>query len=96
LGKTRSTIDHFNQQSDNDFSRIQLKDKLSRNVTQTIDHDVKRTKPVDILTNNLEPNEIRALRVANPLHKAFNSHMGKVITSVQHRRRVGEAPNDSQ
>lgn len=32
---------------------------------------------------------MRALRVANPLHHAFNNHLAKVITSVQ-RRKKGE------
>ena len=36
---------------------------------------------------------MRALRVANPLHHAFNTHLAKVITSVQ-RRKKGELSYD--
>jgi hypothetical protein len=76
MNSTNETVGHS---SETGLSRIQLKGKISRNDAKTLDRSQRKQ---DIITNNLEPNEIRALRVANPLHHAFNNHLGKVITSV--------------
>ena len=83
----------INYDSEANFSRIQLKEKISRNPTQTIDHadyKARSKRPVDVLTSHLDEEEMRALRVANPLHHAFNYHLGSVIHSVQNRRKFGD------
>jgi hypothetical protein len=57
---------------------------------RSIDHGStprKHKRPIDTLATILAPNEIKALRVANPLHQAFNSHLQKVVLSVQQRRK---------
>jgi hypothetical protein len=39
------------------------------------------------IANYIEPHEMQALRKNNPHNKAFESHLGKVLSSVQHRKK---------
>lgn len=77
---------------------VQVIHELYKREHRSIDHGStprRQKRPSDTLANILAPNEIKALRGANPLHQAFNSHLQKVVLSVQQRRKGGVLNSES-